>query len=58
MNQSDHVLIVTAITVCDVIRKIVTKMDFLYQTDLYFFLSKSKPAFSKENILLSYTINF
>ena len=32
MNQSDHVTSVIAITVCDVIQKLITKIDFWYRT--------------------------
>ena len=34
MNQVDHVTSVIAITVCEVIRKIIAKMVFRYHTDV------------------------
>ena len=34
MDQSDHRTSVIAFTMCKVIRKIITKIDFWYQTDL------------------------
>ena len=34
MDQADHVMSVTAITVCKAIRNFLTEMDFWYQTDL------------------------
>ena len=34
MDQPDHVTSIIAFTVCKVIRKIITKMQFRYQTDV------------------------
>ena len=33
MGQPDYVTLVIIITVCKIIQKLITKMDFLYQTD-------------------------
>ena len=35
MDQPDHVTLVIAITVCKVIFKLSTRIDFLHQTDLF-----------------------